>query len=78
MAGVRRRLIGSMGLVLVAPALAQGGKVWRIGFLGVPPAASYGQRIAALRAGLRDFGYVEGRDVSYFYRSNSGADPDAR
>lgn len=68
----RRRLLGSMGLVLVAPALAQGGKAWRIGFLGVPPAASYGQRIQALRAGLRDFGYIEGKNLVVEWRWAEG------
>ena len=72
MEGNRRRLLGSMGLVLVAPALAQGPKVRRIGFLGVPTAASYTARIEALRAGLRDYDYVEGKNIVIEWRWADG------
>lgn len=72
MGETRRRLLASMGLVLVAPALAQSGRVWRIGFLGVPTAASYGARIEALRAGLREYGYVEGKNIVIEWRWADG------
>ena len=64
--------MGSMGLVLVAPAFAQASKVRRIGFLGVPTAASYTARIEALRAGLRDYGYVEGKNILIEWRWADG------
>ena len=35
-------------------------KVWRIGFLGLAPEFS---GVEALRAGLRDLGYIEGNNL---------------
>jgi len=43
-------------------------KVWRIGFLGAASAAGYVKETDAIRAGLRDLGYVEGRNVVIEYR----------
>ncbi len=39
-----------------------------IGFLGIAPAASYAGRLDGLRSGLRDLGYVEGRNVVIEFR----------
>jgi putative tryptophan/tyrosine transport system substrate-binding protein len=63
----RRKIICALGAgALVAPfgvrAQSQN-KVWRVGFLGPASAASYATRMEALRAGLRDFGYVEGKNL---------------
>jgi len=44
----------------------------RIGFLGATSAIAYAQRIAALRAGLRDLGYVEGRTIDIAFRWADG------
>lgn len=38
-------------------------KVWRIGFLAVGSASFMASRVERLRAGLREFGYVEGRNA---------------
>ena len=63
----RRKLVAATGACALAPlgAFAQQPpvKVWRIGFLhlGSPPTS--GQRLEALRAGLRDLGYVEGKNI---------------
>jgi ABC-type uncharacterized transport system substrate-binding protein len=46
-----------------AVAHAQPAKVVRIGFLGPTSAASNAGRMAALRAGLRDLGYLEGKNL---------------
>ena len=72
MRGIRRRLIGSMGLALVAPALAQSGRVWRIGFLGAESAAGYGANVEALLAGLRELDYVDRRNASIEFRWAEG------
>ena len=40
----------------------------RVGYLGPAPAASFAPRVEALRAGLRDLGYVEGRNLSLQFR----------
>jgi ABC-type uncharacterized transport system substrate-binding protein len=47
-------------------------KVPRIGFLGLPSASSFGKQMEALRAGLRDLGYLEGKNVLIDYRWAEG------
>ena len=47
-------------------------KVWRIGFLGVQTAAGYARHLEAFRGGLKDFGYVEGKNVVVEYRWAEG------
>ena len=68
----RRKLIIALGAsVLAAPAdsfAQQQGKFWRIGFLGVGFPADWASRIDALRAGLRDLGYVEGKNFQFEFR----------
>ena len=56
----------------VAARAQQAGKVFRIGFLGSPSAASLPERNEAFRAGLRDLGYQEGRDIVIEYRWADG------
>ncbi len=68
----RRKLVIALGVSALAVPLhafsqQQPGKVWRIGFLGVGSAGPYAERIEALRAGLRAFGYAEGRNVTIEY-----------
>jgi putative ABC transport system substrate-binding protein len=68
----RRAFLGTLaGGLLAAPLAAealQPGKVWRIGFLGAGTLASFGPGIEPLRLGLRDHGYVEGRNITIEYR----------
>ena len=63
----RRALLASAGGALLASPLAalaqQPGKVPRIGLLNVPSASRSENDVEALRAGLRDLGYVEGRNI---------------
>ena len=71
----RRTFLAGMGTVLLAAPLAaeaqQAEKIARIGWLGNSPAASphLGD---AFRQGLRDLGYVEGRNVAIDYRFAEG------
>src|SRR3989442_574214 len=46
----------------------QAGKVFRIGFVGLPTADSLPKRPEAFRTGLRDLGYQEGRNIIIEYR----------
>src|SRR6516165_6020162 len=39
-----------------------------IGFLGIGPASAWASRVEALRAGLRDLGYVEGKNIVIEFR----------
>ena len=64
----RREFITLLGGAAAAWPLAaraqQPAKVARIGFLRFGPASAYAGRVEALRAGLRDLGYVEARALS--------------
>ena len=68
----RREVIGFAGTTLFAwPLIAraqQASKVWRIGFLGFGTAAAFADRAEALRAGLRDLGYIEGKNLVIEFR----------
>ena len=65
--------LGAMLLALSLPAEAQlPTKIPRIGFLCTTPLAAYSARIGAFRQGLRDLGYVEGKNILIEYRSAEG------
>jgi putative ABC transport system substrate-binding protein len=49
-----------------------GGKIYRIGILEPIPADRNAANLAGLRKGLRDLGYVEGRNLVIEYRSADG------
>jgi putative ABC transport system substrate-binding protein len=72
----RRRFIAALtGGLLAAPLAAeaqQTGKVYRIGFLGNSTAALEANLVGPFREGLRDLGYVEGRNVLIEYRWAEG------
>jgi putative ABC transport system substrate-binding protein len=67
-------LVG-LGVLLMPPVAVeaqQAGKVWRIGFLGMAPATVYAPYVAAFKADLLNFGYVEGRNIAIEYRWAEG------
>jgi ABC-type uncharacterized transport system substrate-binding protein len=72
----RREFISGISFGLLAAPLAaraqQVGKVYRIGILETIPAARNAANLDALRKGLRDLGYVEGRNLVIEYRSADG------
>ncbi len=72
----RRTFLGALASGLLAAPLVgeaqQAGKVYRIGILEAIPAAQNAANLAALRKGLRDLGYVEGRNLIIEYRSADG------
>jgi len=63
----RRAFLATVsGGLLAAPLAAQAqraGKMWRIGWLSQPSAATGGSELDALRNGLRELNYVEGRNI---------------
>ncbi len=73
----RRRIVIAFGAGALAAPLASfaqqpPAKIFRIGFLGAESAAGYASRMEALRAGLRDLGYVEGKNIVIEYRWAEG------
>ena len=73
----RRQWLIALGAGAVAapwPSLAQQGpvNVSRIGFLGATSIAGSKSRVEAVRAGLRDLGYVEGKNLAIEFRWADG------
>jgi putative ABC transport system substrate-binding protein len=72
----RRRLLGALAAAIAGLPLAafaqKPGRIYRIGILESVPAAQNAANLDALRAGLRSFGYVEGRNLVIDYRSADG------
>jgi putative ABC transport system substrate-binding protein len=67
----RRFLLTALAGALFAPLGAgaqQPGRVYRLGFLGQTSAADLARQTDALRQGLRDLGYEEGRNLVIEYR----------
>jgi putative tryptophan/tyrosine transport system substrate-binding protein len=71
----RRTFVANVTLGLLAPPLAAeaqpAAKVARLAYLGNDPTASP-HLLEAFRQGLRDLGYVEGRNVAIDYRFAEG------
>jgi putative tryptophan/tyrosine transport system substrate-binding protein len=74
---MRRRdfitLAGSTVMAWPLPARGQQPeRIARIGYLGIAPAARIQPLDDAFRAGLRELGYVEGKNIRIEYRSTEG------
>jgi len=71
-----RIVIAIVAVALLCAPLAgesqQTGKVYRVGFLGATSPAGYAPQVAAFRAGLRELGYVEGRNLAIEFRWAEG------
>jgi putative tryptophan/tyrosine transport system substrate-binding protein len=67
-----RALFVGLAIVAAGVAFAQPAKVARIGFLTANDLASLKNRFDAFRAGMKELGYVEGRNVVYEYRGAGG------
>jgi putative ABC transport system substrate-binding protein len=71
----RRFLLTSLVATVAAPLGAQAqqaGRIARVGFLGATTSAGYAAQIEALRSGLGDLGYVEGKNIHIEYRWAEG------
>jgi putative ABC transport system substrate-binding protein len=74
----RRRWLTALGVVALVDTLEvfaqQPGKVWRIGFLSLPsrPTTLDTESFGAFRQGMRDQGYIEGRNLVIEWRFADG------
>jgi putative tryptophan/tyrosine transport system substrate-binding protein len=67
----RREFIAGLCGAVAWPVMARGQqprKVARIGFLNLAPASAWTNEMEALRAGLRDLGYIEGKNILIEFR----------
>src|SRR6516165_7464509 len=67
----RREFIALIGGAAAARPLtvrAQSGRTYRIGFLGVTSEAEFGRQLEALKRGLRQLGYEDGKNLVIEYR----------
>jgi putative ABC transport system substrate-binding protein len=64
---MRRRAFITLlgGMAAMRPVLTRGQQrsMPVIGFLGLQPASAFAARVEALRMGLRELGYVEGKNL---------------
>jgi putative tryptophan/tyrosine transport system substrate-binding protein len=72
----RRQFLIAAGALLSAPlpGIAQqpAASIRRIGFLGVSTPGAWAPRVEAFRAGLRDLGYVDGKNIVVEFRFAEG------
>ena len=72
----RRNLLIALGAGALAgplePFAQQPAKIARIGYLGLTSASDWASRGEALRAGLRELGYVEGKNIAIEFRWAEG------
>jgi putative ABC transport system substrate-binding protein len=61
-------LVSAIAAWPLAARAQQPAKLARIGFLGLAPASASASRVEALQAGLRDLGWVEGKNISFEFR----------
>ena len=61
-------LVGGAAAWPLAARAQQAGKVARLGWLRLGSAADFAGRVEALRTGLRELGYVEGKDIVIEFR----------
>src|SRR6266404_4476753 len=73
---MRRRefiaLFGGAAFVIPLTARAQPAKTAKIGFLGAATASEFASKVEGFRAGLRDLGYVEGKNIVIAFRWAEG------
>jgi ABC-type uncharacterized transport system substrate-binding protein len=61
-----------LALAAARASAQQGGKVYRVGFLGIADALTWAGEVGALRRGLRELGYEEGKNLVLEYRWAEG------
>ena len=70
----RRELLLVLGSALTAAGAQQPAKVWRVGWIWNGPSAGNPTEVAGFRQGLKELGYIEGRNIIVDYRFGEGRD----
>jgi putative tryptophan/tyrosine transport system substrate-binding protein len=65
-------LLGGAAAVWPLATRAQQAKVWRVGWIWIGRSAGISPELAGFRQGLRDFDYVEGKNIIVEYRFAEG------
>src|SRR5689334_17308209 len=76
----RRHVLMALGACVLAPPLtasAQATRVYRIGWISLGPSGAPSPFLDAFRQGLREYGYVEGRNVVMEVRAADGSREEA-
>lgn len=70
----RRQFLIASGALLAAPLIyaQKPDRIYRVGVLGVASATGYARQVDAFRRGLRDLGYIEGKNVLIEFRWADG------
>src|SRR5690349_3760423 len=73
----RRTLISAIALAMVcaqSAAFAQQQRIWHVGFVALPerPKPLEGSRFGAFAQGMRELGYIEGRNLTIEWRFAGG------
>jgi len=68
----RREVLRALALAAIAPSPSWAQRMRRIGFLGAGSAAGFANHIAGLRAGLREQGYEERKNLTIEFRWAEG------
>lgn len=64
--------LGVFSLLFAPLTAAQSARVYRLGFLSVSSSSSLAPRVEAFKQGLRELGYVEGKNMTIEYRWGDG------
>src|SRR6185436_17543406 len=68
----RREVLRALALAAIAPSPSWAQRMRRIGFLGAGSAAGFANHISGLRAGLREQGYEERKNLTIEFRWAEG------
>jgi putative ABC transport system substrate-binding protein len=68
----RRRLLAGLAAAAISPTVRPQARIPRVGILAIPPLSGWKVQMDALNTGLRQHGYVEGKNIALEVRSANG------
>jgi putative ABC transport system substrate-binding protein len=61
-------VLAALSAIPLGTLAQQSGRVWRVGVLWPGESSPPSPRLEAFRQGMRELGYIEGRNVLFVYR----------